>query len=337
MTSNPAGSVAGVARLRVAWRWGGFPWSWTGKAERRLRALLSMADLCVKALVLQWRGNVHIDPRVMKRSILNVVHRCTSVHATALAIAENAELAKAFSQDEHGKRVFHLPGYARVHLPDYKNAPEVVVNDAREIFIEQVYDHQDVSLRSLDIVIDCGANIGLFSTYAIRKLSQLHGGQLICLEPVPHLASVLRRNIQEALRASPHNVNVTVIEKAVAERDRRTTLFVNEECFTMSSLTHHGVRVRDQPALEIQCTSIDAMVKDLHLPRVDFIKMDVEGSEMDALRGAAAVLATFKPRLAVSAYHLPQDFYAIPKLISELNAGYEIVVTRELGPMCYAW
>lgn len=58
------------------------------------------------------------------------------------------------------------------------------------------------------------------------------------------------------------------------------------------------------------------------LARVDFIKMDIEGSEAAALQGAAQTLARHRPRLAISAYHMPADLWELPALIRELNPGY---------------
>jgi hypothetical protein len=90
-------------------------------------------------------------------------------------------------------------------------------------------------------------------------------------------------------------------------------------------------------ALSVQTTTIDEMAKTFQWPRVDFIKMDIEGAEMDALAGAATTLKRWKPRLAISAYHLFDDFYEIPRRIYKINPSYHIEVRRGLSPMCYAW
>ena len=60
---------------------------------------------------------------------------------------------------------------------------------------------------------------------------------------------------------------------------------------------------------------LDAIVARFGLPRVDFIKMDIEGSEKQALAGAAQTLKRFKPRMALAAYHKPEDPAAIPALV----------------------
>ena len=66
-------------------------------------------------------------------------------------------------------------------------------------------------------------------------------------------------------------------------------------------------------------TSIDAYVKEQQLPRVDFIKMDIEGAELDALHGAALTIARWKPRMAICAYHKPEDFWVLQRYIKSLR------------------
>ena len=68
---------------------------------------------------------------------------------------------------------------------------------------------------------------------------------------------------------------------------------------------------------------LDYYVREKHLQRVDFIKLDVEGAEVDVIKGAAAVIARFKPILAVSVYHKIEHIWTIPKLIKSIRSDYE--------------
>lgn len=70
-------------------------------------------------------------------------------------------------------------------------------------------------------------------------------------------------------------------------------------------------------------TTIDSYVGEKNLPRVDFIKMDVEGAELDILKGAAITIAKYKPLLALSAYHKLDDFWTLTKFIKSINPNYE--------------
>ena len=58
------------------------------------------------------------------------------------------------------------------------------------------------------------------------------------------------------------------------------------------------------------------------VPRIDFIKVDVEGSELPALVGADAALRQWRPKLAISLYHRPEHFFTIPLWLDSLGIGY---------------
>jgi hypothetical protein len=70
-------------------------------------------------------------------------------------------------------------------------------------------------------------------------------------------------------------------------------------------------------------TSLDCYVNSNNLRQVDFIKMDIEGAEQEALSGAENVIREFKPRLSISTYHGPDDFWSLPLQIKKINQGYK--------------
>lgn len=74
---------------------------------------------------------------------------------------------------------------------------------------------------------------------------------------------------------------------------------------------------------EATTMSVDDLVREEGLTKVDYIKMDIEGSEFKALRGAEKTLREFRPKLAVSLYHRDEDFIVIPEYINSLNLQYE--------------
>jgi FkbM family methyltransferase len=65
----------------------------------------------------------------------------------------------------------------------------------------------------------------------------------------------------------------------------------------------------------VPLTTIDKLVDELRLPSVDFVKMDIEGAEMQALKGAVATVRRFHPRMAISVEHRPSDPDRILELV----------------------
>ena len=77
-----------------------------------------------------------------------------------------------------------------------------------------------------------------------------------------------------------------------------------------------------------QIITLDEYVREKNLPRVDFIKLDVEGAELDVLKGAAATIARFKPILALSAYHKLDDFWTLMNFVKSVRPDYEFAMRQ---------
>lgn len=74
---------------------------------------------------------------------------------------------------------------------------------------------------------------------------------------------------------------------------------------------------------ECSVTSIDDYFLNAKYDKVDFIKMDIEGAELNALMGAKQILQRDKPNLAICIYHNCIDFITIPEFLRKLDLGYK--------------
>ena len=83
----------------------------------------------------------------------------------------------------------------------------------------------------------------------------------------------------------------------------------------------------------MRSTTIDQFVCKNTLDRVDFIKLDVEGSEFKVLTGAENTIKKFKPKLAISVYHRAEDFVEIPLLIKRIMPEYKLFFSHK----CMKW
>jgi len=80
--------------------------------------------------------------------------------------------------------------------------------------------------------------------------------------------------------------------------------------------------------IEMPVTTIDDVLGDR---RLTYIKMNIEGAEIDALKGGRKAIAKWRPRLAISVYHRASDLWRIPQLALELNPDYRLYLRQHDG------
>ena len=172
-------------------------------------------------------------------------------------------------------------------------------------------------VRPGDVVLDFGANVGVFTRHALERGAKL----VVAIELAPENIACLRRNFATAIQAG----RVIVYPKGVWDKDdvlqlRTQVLSGGDSVALRFPGSSEGARV--------PLTTIDKLTAELRLDRVDFIKMDIEGAERRALAGAVQTVARFHPRLAISMEHQSDDAEAIPALVARLWHGSR----AECGP-----
>jgi len=197
-------------------------------------------------------------------------------------------------------------------------------HDYRAIHLDKHYDKDFCPVLPGDIVFDCGANVGVFSRYAVGKGAKL----VVAMEPNP---------MPEVQISLAYNIGLTgkVIHLPTATWSKNTRLpfHVVQDVPTASKISLMDVR-------DVQADSIDNLVDRYRLPAVHFIKMDIEGSEMQALFGARETIKEFKPRMAICVYHRPEDPKEIPAFIQRLSDKYQYEIIDHGGKwskIAYFW
>jgi FkbM family methyltransferase len=114
-------------------------------------------------------------------------------------------------------------------------------------------------------------------------------------------------------------------------------LFREEMTLRFDDAGTRGSLFTDTGSVTVPVTSLD---KDLQGSRASFIKMNIEGAEIDALEGARTTIRSFAPKLAISAYHRPSDLWEVPAKIKSLHPDYRLFLRQQDGgiieTVCYA-
>lgn len=159
-----------------------------------------------------------------------------------------------------------------------------------------------VKLETDDIVVDCGACEGFFT----RQALDAGVSKVICIEPNPEMAACLKKSFE--LEISQGRV---IIESIALGSLTGQASF---DCSPGDAFSGH---FSDSGTL-VPITTLDRLCAEHGEPTM--IKMDLEGSEYEALRGGAEFLRKQKPKLAITTYHYPWDHPVVSGLIK--GAGY---------------
>ena len=191
--------------------------------------------------------------------------------------------------------------------------------DGRHLLAYHVAEHEWVSSRNPeqmvgkgDIVIDCGAHVGAYSAQALAFGAE----KVIAIDPDPTQVECLRRNFSAEIAEG----RLIVVPKAIWSSEGSMTLNLGVAHSAMSSLIFEN----GGDEVEVPVTTIDSLVEELGLSRVDYIKIDIEGAEREALKGAMKTIRKHHPRMMLDAYHRPDDMEVLPTVISHALTDYRM-------------
>ncbi len=168
----------------------------------------------------------------------------------------------------------------------------------------------EIGVRAGDVVIDGGACWGDTSLYFARAARHVFAWECMTAN-LPLLHRNIGLNPQLASK-------ITVVDRAMWSEPHE------ELCFEYAGSGSHMRLESEEDLQDVATDTIDNYVCEHDVAPVDFIKMDIEGAEFNALRGAETTIRRFRPRLAICVYHSLADFNRIPQWIRDLDLGYRL-------------
>ena len=202
------------------------------------------------------------------------------------------------------------------------------------IFQEQQYMPEGIiQLHARDVIVDCGAYCGdtlefflekgvKFEKYIAYELDTINYEKLI--KYIDTLETEMKDKIE-------------VYNMAVGNENKEVVYYSKE----FSSFILKGIlskKIEDKDNIKIA----KHIILDQHIEgtKISYIKMDIEGAEMDALRGAVNIIKKYTPMCAICVYHLATDLWELPLFLHELNNNYKLVLRHHsrgyYDTVCYA-
>ena len=165
---------------------------------------------------------------------------------------------------------------------------------------EQYYLDGKCEVSVGDYIIDGGAFKGETSFWFLSK----GAGKVYAFEPDLYNFSILCKNIKRNKALN----NIIPVQKVLSNRIGS---------FSFYTTSDGGSAALEGGNETVEGVTLDSFVEKEGFNRLDFIKLDVEGAELEFLEGAVETIKRFKPKMAISVYHKPEDIITIPKFILE--------------------
>lgn len=188
--------------------------------------------------------------------------------------------------------------------------------DKNEVNSHSYFSQDFYPISADEVLFDCGAFTGDtiedFVTFTNKKYKKI-----VAFEPDEKNVRRLNAFINNKIE------NVVVIQKATGDKNGKVAFLNNGNMFSKT------VDLKDSS----DESSVDIVRLDNYIDcHPTLIKMDIEGAELESLIGASQIIKTQKPKLAICIYHMPFDFYEIPKFLKSLVPEYNFKVRQhELG------
>lgn len=159
---------------------------------------------------------------------------------------------------------------------DKNDSLSLSINNTWEPFTSKIIKEY---IKKGDTVLDIGANIGYFTLIFSKLVGP--SGNIYAFEPEPTNFSLLKNNL-----IINNITNVTLEQKAVSDQTKKTKLFLNKYNMGAHSLQDFSMQ---KSFVEVESIKLDDYTK-IENSKVDFIKLDIEGAECNAIQGMNALL-----------------------------------------------
>ena len=170
-----------------------------------------------------------------------------------------------------------------------------------EIFIIEAYKYKNIIIpKPGEYVLDIGASVGDTAIWFVKYMGE--DGKIFAFEPNPNAYRILQ-----------HVIKMNNLEQ--------TIYAYNFSIGSHSTTSNNNIYVSQ--------ISIDDFVRIEQVHEVDFIKIDIEGAEVNALKGARNTIKQFSPKLAIASYHYPREIIDVVKFLKELNTDYRVYLKHE--------
>lgn len=211
--------------------------------------------------------------------------------------------------------------YPEMSCPECVGATSVLNYCKATTFILEQYRYKDiVKIENGDVCLDIGACLGDTALYMNK-----HGASQV------YSFEIDRNNI-ECMKKTFSKLAINTIKIIQNAISNNKSIFYYTPAPNNIGAGKISEEKKNNDSYQVKCTTIDQICKDMHI-QPDFIKMDIEGAELDAIEGARDTLIKYQPKLAICIYHKWSHRWEIPLLLHEILPHYRFYLKKS-HPSC---
>lgn len=180
--------------------------------------------------------------------------------------------------------------------------------------------HKYLNLKE-GVFVDIGAHVGKYTVALGNKIGR--SGKIISIEPEKENFTLLKKNV-----ALNKLTNVYLLNVACAGQDGEATLYVHKDYPTLNSFYIN----RGPSQIKVKTVKLDTIIQNLNINRVDLMKIDVEGAEVDVIQGSSDILKRHHPRIIFEVFD-SENLEKIDNILCKFN--YKIIQIKEKNYFAY--
>jgi FkbM family methyltransferase len=261
-------------------------------------------DLFIRLILYRLLGHNHVN-------ITN--KRSTDLEAGKDHVLKHQKGESKFDVEMLGRKIQHFKGYEfRGQKLDFDCLDLNLIHGP--VFGQYFYDHDETPVRveDGDVVIDAGSCLGDTATMFASVVGDK--GFVYSFDMLPLHMAITQHNIdQNGFTDRFQMVGYGVSNQSQGEEVKPD---LDDNTVVNPALSLHANK-------NLPTITIDDFVRKNNVEKVDFIKMDIEGFELAALHGANATIQQHKPKLAISIYHMNEDYISIPHYLKSEFPFYD--------------
>jgi len=185
----------------------------------------------------------------------------------------------------------------------------------REVCVDDDYNISQI--KEGMVIIDAGAHIGTFTLLASKMVGEQ--GKVIAIEPQQDSFLQLTKNLEiNKIK------NVIPINIGLSDFNGNKDFFVDKESACSSFILNSNRQIIGKPNIKVK--TLDSVLQEMNIDKVDFLKIDTEGAEPEILKGAKqTIIKNPEIKMAIASYHYPEEKEEVFQYLKSLKFSPKIL------------